>query len=60
MTRKIKPTIANDGFTTVERGHQPIVVKPTSNEQAGHIPTTSEGGSGPGTPPNQGSGGSKK
>lgn len=60
MSDESNPKIATDGFTTLKKGHQPISVRPTTNEQAGHIPTTSQGGSGPGTPPNQGTGGSKK
>ena len=52
-----EPTHANDGFVPVEKGYQPS--SSSGREQAGHIPTTSQTGSGPGTPPNQGSGGKK-
>jgi hypothetical protein len=60
------PTMANDGFQPLSKGHQPgnfghqpIAARPTSSEQAGHQPTTSQGGAGPGTPPTQSGSGKK-
>ncbi len=52
----------NEGYQpmNLNKGYQPHkveAVKP-SKPQAGHIPTISQGGSS--TPPNQGSGGTKK
>ena len=46
--------------TILKKGYQPIAAAPKgpSNPQGGHIPTTGQGGSS--TPPNQGSGGTKK
>lgn len=51
----------SDGFTPVSKGHQPMAARPagTSTAQGGYQPTTSQGGSGAGTPPSQGSGGKK-
>lgn len=43
----------------VDKGHQPIAVTPHNPGQAGHQPTTGQGGSGPGTPPSQGGSGKK-
>lgn len=41
----------------VSKGHQPISVTPSNPGQAGHQPSTGQGGSGPpATPPSQGSG----
>lgn len=45
--------------TIVQKGAQPVTVRAPVKPQSGHIPTTGHGGSGPGTPPNQGSGGRK-
>ena len=62
----LPPTLAQDGFQPLSKGyqpgnfgHQPIAVRPTSSEQAGHQPTTSQGGSGPRTPPTQTGSGKK-
>lgn len=51
--------MANDGYQPVNKGHQPIAITPSNPGQAGHQPTTGQGGSGPGTPPSQGSSGKK-
>lgn len=72
-TPPARPTMANDGFQPLNEGHQPvqrghqpgtfghqpIAARPTSSEQAGHQPTTSQGGTGPGTPPTQTGSGKK-
>lgn len=49
----------NEGYQPLNKGHQPIAARPTSNEQAGHQPTTSQGDTGPKTPPSQDSSGKK-
>ena len=49
----------NEGYQPVNKGHQPIAARPTSSEQAGHQPTTSQASPGPATPPSQGSSGKK-
>jgi len=56
-----KNVITNDGHTIIKKGFQPTKAPPatTPAPQGGHQPITSGGGSGPGTPPNQGSGGKK-
>ena len=43
----------------LQKGAQPIAVHTPIKPQGGSQPTTGQGGSGPGTPPNQGSGGKK-
>lgn len=59
------PTIANDGFQPLSKGHQPgnfghqPAARPASTVQNGHQPTTSQGNSGPGTPPTQTGSGKK-
>ena len=58
MSKDSKPTHANDGYVPMTKGYQPL--QSTGKEQAGHVPTTGQSRPGPGTPPNQGSGGSKK
>ena len=60
MGNSNKPTFIQDGHVPMSKGHQPMAIRPPSNEQAGHRPATSQGSPGPGTPPNQGGGGSKK
>jgi len=49
----------NDGHQPVQKGHQPIAITPNNSGQAGHQPTTGQGGAGPGTPPSQGGSGKK-
>lgn len=51
--------VSTHGYQPVEKGHQPIAVNPQSPGQAGYQPTTGQGGTGPGTPPSQGSSGKK-
>jgi len=48
-----------EGFQPLSKGHQPMAITPRNPDQAGHQPTTGQGGSGPATPPSQGSSGKK-
>lgn len=59
MAGNDKPTFGLDGYVPVQKGYQPRAQANPGNVQGGHVPTTGQGGSGPGTPPNQGSGGKK-
>jgi len=43
----------------LNEGHQPIAITPHNPGQAGHQPSTGQGGTGPGTPPSQGGSGKK-
>lgn len=49
----------NEGYQPMNKGHQPIAITPHNPGQAGHQPSTGQGGSGPGTPPSQGGSGKK-
>ena len=48
-----------DGYQPMNKGFQPMSVTPHNPGQAGHQPSTGQGGSGPGTPPSQGGSGKK-
>lgn len=58
MPKDRNPQFAQDGYTPIHNGFQPRVSQ-GAGEQAGHIPTSAQAKPGPGTPPNQGSGGKK-
>lgn len=51
--------MANDGYQPLSKGFQPMAITPNNPGQAGHQPSTGQGGTGPGNPPSQGSSGKK-
>ena len=55
-----KPPPARPTVTVpLQKGAQPIAIHTPAKPHGGQIPTTGQGSSGPGTPPNQGGGGKK-
>ena len=58
--RTTGPHFIGDGYQPLQKGYQPISVAPKQTDQAGHQPTTGQGGSGAGTPPAQGGSGKTK
>jgi len=59
MAKPPPPSLRPAAPSTFQKGAQPVAVHNPAKPYSGHIPTTGQGGPGPGAPPNQGSGGKK-